>query len=82
MFGLTSSPSVLKVNLSCSMQDIDLKWVIEKLLHDIYADDSMTTQDCLGYTFEFYEKAKAMLLKENFLPQKWRNKQHKPSASN
>ena len=64
------------------MQDIDLKWVIEKLLHDIYADDSMTTQDCLGYTFEFYEKAKAMLLKEKFLPQKWRNKQHKPSASN
>ena len=40
----------------------------------------MTTQDCLGYTFEFYEKAKAMLLKQNCLPQK--DKQHKPSALN
>lgn len=75
LFGLTSSPfllnATLKVHLEKYLELPDYRDIIEKLLLNLYVDDSTNTFDNFDDAVEFYNKATAVLGDASFDLRKW-----------
>ena len=75
VFGLTCSPFLLSTTVRHHLTKyIDLeetKHVIERLILNLYVDDSTTSFDELSDAIEFYRVAKSTLGDANFDLRKW-----------
>ena len=75
MFGLTCSPFLLnsttRHHLTKYIDLGEIKHVIERLILNLYVDDSTTLLDELSNAIEFYRIAKSTLGDANFDLRKW-----------
>ena len=76
MFGLTCSPSLLsrtiKAHLEKYLKFDDIKLYIEKLLRNLYVDDSVNSFDSINDCITFYNVAKSSLIDAGFELRKWK----------
>ena len=77
LFGLTCSPFLLnwtiKSHLLKYAQLTDIKKFVEKLLHNLYVDDSVNSFDKLNECLKFYKVSKSCLVDTGFYLQKWKS---------
>ena len=75
MFGLTSSPFLLNAtlqhHLSKYLPIADISVYIEKLMRDLYVDDSTNSFDEVHECQRFFEISKACLAVASFNLRKW-----------
>ena len=76
IFGLISSPFLLNLTLKLHFTNLLFKelyegFIIEKLLHDLYVDDLVSSFNDENLVYKFYESASNILIQGGFQLRKW-----------
>ncbi|XP_074658631.1 uncharacterized protein LOC141911540 [Tubulanus polymorphus] len=66
VFGVTSSPYLLNATLKFHMESHEDQKFAEKFLQSAYVDDTSSSFDTVGESFEFYRETKSYLKKAGF----------------
>ena len=77
IFGLTCSPFLLNETIKSHLvkytQLTDIKKFVEKLLHNLYVDDSVRSFDKLNDCLKFYKVSKSCLTDAGLYLRKWKS---------
>ena len=75
VFGLTSSPFLLNATIKYHLEKYlhrkDYRNVTERLIQNLYSEDSSSTFNLVGDAIQFYKKLESLLAKANFNLRKW-----------